>query len=90
MREKRANETKPMPEDTEQAQAGEVSRRQMLRSSGAGATLLMVGGLIANDRDEEKVRVLKRGDRVTIERTPKEIIEKAYELGFKYEKEHGG
>jgi hypothetical protein len=38
----------------------------------------------------ETTGVLKRGDTVDIEARAEEIIQKAYDLGYEYEKEHGG
>ena len=71
-----------------------ISRRQILRSTGAGAALAVGGSLVAAASCEgpgsESKGQLQRGDQVSLEGTPEEIIQKAYELGHQYEKDHGG
>jgi hypothetical protein len=72
-----------------------ISRRQVLRSAGAGAALALGGALAEAAPCDEKPcsepkGPLKRGDQVPLEGKPEEIIQKAYELGYQYEKDHGG
>ena len=72
-----------------------ISRRQVLRCTGAGAALALGGSLAAAAPCDEKPcskrkGPLERGDQVPLEGTPEEIIQKAYELGHQYEKDHGG
>ncbi|HUT95517.1 MAG TPA: C-GCAxxG-C-C family protein [Thermoguttaceae bacterium] len=67
-----------------------ISRRQLLSGTGAGAALLLGGSLPAPGQCGEKPKVLKLGDRVELDCPAEEIIRRAYELGYRYEKEHGG
>jgi hypothetical protein len=72
-----------------------ISRRQLLSGTGAGAALLLGGSLClrgqCNEKQgKEKPKVLQEGDTVEIDGKPEEIIQRAYELGHQYEKEHGG
>ena len=75
--------------------ARRVNRRQILRFTGAGAAVALGGSLAAAAPCDEKPcserkGPLKRGDQVPLEGKPEEIIQKAYELGYQYEKDHGG
>ena len=76
--------------DTNRKGARGISRRQLLAGTGAGAALILGGSLPAPGQCSEKPKVLQRGDRVEIDCPAEEIIRKAYELGYQYEKEHGG
>ena len=76
--------------DTNRKGARGISRRQLLAGTGAGAALVLGGSLPAPGQCSEKPKVLQRGDRVEIDGPAEEIIQKAYELGYQYEKEHGG
>jgi hypothetical protein len=67
----------------------------VLRSAGAGAALALGGSLArAAPCDEtscsQSKGQLQRGDQVPLQEKPEEIIQKAYELGYQYEKDHGG
>lgn len=67
-----------------------TSRRRLLCATGAGLGLLLGRTLPAAGQSTETTKVLKRGDTVEIEDKAEEIIQKAYELGYEYEKQHGG
>jgi hypothetical protein len=80
---------------TNQGPARGISRRGVLRSAGAGAALALGGSLArAVPCDEAPCSApkgqLRRGDQIPLEGKPEEIIHKAYELGYQYEKDHGG
>jgi len=76
--------------DTNRKRSRGISRRQLLAGTGAGAALVLGGSLPAPGQCGEKPKVLQRDDRVEIDCPAEEIIQKAYELGYQYEKEHGG
>lgn len=66
------------------------SRRQLMYATGAGIGLLLGRSLPATGKPPETKRVLKRGDKIDIGGKGEEIIQKAYDLGYEYEKKHGG
>ena len=69
----------------------EASRRRFVQLAGAGLATAL-GNAVCHGAEEqsEPPRVLKRGDKIDVGGKGEEIIQKAYELGHKYEKEHGG
>jgi len=69
---------------------GLSSRRQLLSLTGGGIALMLCGPLHASGQTAESKRILKHGDRINIGGRGEEIIQKAYELGYEYEKQHGG
>ena len=79
----RSNETTPC------GPAG-ASRRRFVQLAGAGLATALGGSLChAAEEQQESPGVLKRGDKIDIGGKGEEIIQKAYELGHKYEKDHG-
>jgi hypothetical protein len=73
-----------------QKQRREVSRRQILACSGAGVALVLGRSLSACAQEGEKREPLKEGDKIDVGGRAAEIVQRAYELGHQYEKEHGG
>ncbi len=67
-----------------------MSRRKLLGVTGAAAGLLAGTRCLASTGSPCGQRVLQSGDRVELAASPEEIIEKAYQMGYKYEKTHGG
>lgn len=67
-----------------------TSRRQLLCLTGAGIGLALGRSLPASGQSSETKRILKHGDKIDIGGKGEEIIQKAYELGYEYEKRHGG
>ena len=67
-----------------------ITRRHILCRVGAGAGAVLGGTLSASGRCKDEQIVLERGDSVEIDGEADEIIQRAYELGYEYEKEHGG
>jgi len=51
---------------------------------------ILTGGLASCKIQYEATRILKPGDKISLEVDPGEIIQKAYELGYKYENEQKG
>jgi hypothetical protein len=78
------------PIETKSNRAHRISRRRVLAGGGAGLALALGASCSLGDEGEKEPKALERGDRVEIEDTPEEIIQKAYELGYQYEKDHGG
>ena len=52
--------------------------------------LTLTGGLASCSRQFAASRILQQDDKIRLEGDPEEFIQKAYELGFKYEKENRG
>lgn len=67
-----------------------MDRRKYLKLSGAGMGLALVGGLASCNRQFAASRILQEDDKINLEGDPEQFIQKAYELGFKYEKEYRG
>ncbi len=67
-----------------------MDRRKLLKLSGAGLGLTFMGGLASCNRQLAASRILKPDEKIKLEGDVEEIIQKAYELGFKYEKEYSG
>jgi len=67
-----------------------MDRRKLLKLSGAGLGLTLIGGLTSCNKHFGATRILKQDDKIDLNRDPEEYIQKAYDLGFKYEKENGG
>ncbi len=66
-----------------------LNRRQLLGATGAGGLLAGAGCLGATPSPDCR-QVLQAGDRVELAANPEELIEKAYTLGYEYEKKNGG
>ena len=73
-----------------QGKPAKTSRRQVLCLTGAGIGLALGRSLPANDEDSQGKSILKHGDKIDIDGKGAEIIQQAYDLGYEYEKEHGG
>jgi len=73
-----------------QSNSAKTSRRQVLCLTGAGIGLALGRSLPANDEGSQAKRILKQGDKIDIDGKGEETIQKAYELGYEYEKKHGG
>ncbi len=77
--------------DVNHNKTGKTNRRQVLCLTGAGIgavfghSLPAVGGQLT-----EMASLLKRGDKIDVDGEAEAIIQKAYELAYEYEKEHGG
>lgn len=67
-----------------------MERRELLKLTGAGVGLILTGGLASCKVQSKVNRILKPGDKISLKADPEEIIQKAYELGYKYEKENKG
>jgi hypothetical protein len=68
-----------------------VDRRKALcAAAGAAAGALMVSRGLGAEQARSEPQVLREGDRVVLDVSPEEIIEKEYRLGCDYEKKHGG
>lgn len=68
-----------------------ASRRRFVQLAGAGLATALGSSLChAAEEPQGSPRVLKRGSKIDIGGKGEEIIQKAYELGHKYEKDHGG
>ena len=79
------------PDETTPSGAARTSRRRFVRLAGAGLATALGSSLCRGAEEQKKSpKVLKRGDKVDVGGKGKEIIQKAYELGHKYEKDHGG
>ena len=77
--------------DTTPSGASGASRRRFVQLAGAGLATALGSSLCHGAEEQpESPRVLKRGDKIDIGGKGEEIIQKAYEFGHKYEKEHGG
>jgi C_GCAxxG_C_C family probable redox protein len=66
------------------------SRRRFLARAGAGVALGLTGLLAAKVRAADIFTAIESGERLNIGSEGEKIIEKAYKLGYDYEKEHGG
>ena len=69
---------------------GKTTRRQVLCLTGAGIGVALAGSLPAACRSPKTKRILKCGDKIDIDGKGEQIIQKAYKLGYEYEKKHGG
>jgi hypothetical protein len=67
-----------------------MDRRKLLKLSGTSMGLAFVGGLVSCNRQFAASRILQKNDTINLNGAPEEFIQKAYELGFKYEKEYRG
>ena len=67
-----------------------MERRKLLKLAGAGLGLILTGGLASCKAQSKVARILQPGDKISLKADPEEIIQKAYELGYKYEKENKG
>ena len=71
--------------------AVKASRRRFVQVAGAGLATALGSSLCHGAEEQaESPRVLKRGDKIDVGGKGKEIVQRAYELGFQYEKQHGG
>jgi len=86
--------------------SGKASRREVLGLTGAGVVLALGGSLCLSaecknkekekgkdkkkEKGKDKNEMLQPGDKIDIGGKGKEIVEKAYRLGFDYEKKYGG
>ena len=52
--------------------------------------LVLMGGLASCNRHLAASRILQKDDKINLEGDPEEFMQKAYELGFRYEKEFRG
>ena len=78
-------------DETTPSGAAGASRRRFVQLAGAGLATALGSSLCRGAEEQKKSpRVLKRGDKIDVGGKGKEIIQKAYELGHKYEKDHGG
>lgn len=80
-------------DETEAAARGIAgsSRRRFVQLTGAGLAVALGRSLCEGaEVKDERPRVLKQGDKIDIGGQAKAIIQRAYELGYKYEKQHGG
>lgn len=66
------------------------TRRGVLYAAGAVAGAALDRHAWAADGEDLEARVLARGDTFGLEVDPREIVEKAYQLGHEYEGKHGG
>jgi len=86
------------PHETIPSETATTSRRRFVRLAGAGLAAALGGSLCRGAEEKKKEpkkqnkppKGLRRGDKVDIGGKGEEIIQKAYELGHKYEKQHGG
>jgi len=76
--------------NTDQQTPAKTSRRQLLCLAGSGIGLTLGRSLPAEGKPPETKRILKHGDKIDIDGKGEETIQKAYELGYEYEKKHGG
>ena len=76
--------------NTNQRPPMNTSRRQVLCLAGAGVGLALGHSLPAAAHFPQPARILKRGDKIDVGDKPDAIVQKAYELGYEYEKKHGG
>lgn len=75
-------------DNSDQQQPAKTTRRQLLCLTGAGIGLALGRPAIGNA--VEPKRILKRGDIIDVASGGAAIVQKAYELGYEYEKKHGG
>jgi hypothetical protein len=78
------------PQANDSASQSSISRRALLSITGAAAGMLVAAPCHAAANPPRKQRVLQEGDRVKLDGDCEELIERAYRLGYDYEKEHGG
>ncbi len=76
--------------NTNQQTPAKTSRRQLLCLTAAGIGVTLGRSLPASGKPPEATKILKRGDKIDIGGKGEEIIQKAYDLGYDYEKKHGG
>ena len=78
-------------DETTPSGAVRPNRRRFVQLAGAGlATALGTSLCRGAEAEKKSPRVLKRGDKVDVGGKGEKIVQKAYELGHKYEKDHGG
>ena len=58
--------------------------------TGAGIGLALVGSPCTGSQRRQTRRVLKQGDKIDVGGKQEKTIDKAYELGYEYEKKYGG
>ena len=75
---------------TDHRESTKTSRRWLLCAAVAGGGFLVSRSLCATAQPPETARILERGDKIDLGGKGKEIIQKAHELGYDYEKQHGG
>ena len=76
--------------ETDPQRSGKTSRRRLLCLAGAGLGVALGGPVSETAACPKKKKVLQRGNKVDVGGKGEEIIQKAYELGYQYEKQHGG
>jgi hypothetical protein len=76
--------------NTNQQRPTKTNRREVLCLLGAGIGLTLSGSLPASGQTPDTKRILTSGDKIDLHGEAVEIIQKAYELGYQYEKRHGG
>ncbi len=76
----------PKEDHTEQS-LQTLNRRGVLAAT---ASLFLTRDALGAEQVGSQSQVLQEGDHFKLDADPKAIIEKAYQLGYKYEREHGG
>ena len=61
-----------------------------MQLSGAGLGLAVMGGLTAFTKKAESIGILKPGDKIKMKGDAASVIQKAYDLGYKYEEKQKG
>ena len=74
----------------DQARPSKTSRRRFVTLTGAGMGLALGASMCRGDGETEMEQILKRGDKIDVGGKAQEIIEATYQLGYDYEKRHGG
>ena len=76
---------------TRPTEVAKASRRRFVQVAGAGVVSAL-GSKVCQCAEQQVTssQVLKHGDKIDVGGRGQEIIQKAYELGFQYEKQHGG
>lgn len=73
-----------------QPRPAKTSRRRFVTLAGAGMGLALGASVCSGDDETETERILTRDDKIDVAGKGREIIEKTYQLGYEYEKQHGG
>lgn len=76
--------------NTHENRSATANRRRFMAVVGAGAAVVFSGSQRTAGKRGKRQEVFTRGHKVEIDGDPEEIIEKAYQLGHEYEKNHGG
>ena len=79
------------PDESTAPEPSGASRRRFVQLASAGLATVLGGSAARGAEPKQPApRVLKRGDKIDVGGKGKQIVQKAYELGFQYEKQHGG